>query len=78
MSKVSSRRAVSLRKNETERTHDLSDGLGDVRTVDGDWQKVDNAPLVTGDVEVLHRFGIIGDGKIDQSNGLVLRVKIRD
>lgn len=41
-----------LRKDEG--THDLPDGLGDIRTVDGDWQKVDNAPLVTGDVKVLH------------------------
>lgn len=54
MSKVSSRMVVYLRENETERTHDLSDGLGDVRTVNRDRQKVDNAPLVTGDVKVLH------------------------
>jgi hypothetical protein len=51
-----------LRKDET--THDLSDGLGDVRTVDGDRQKVDHAALITGDVEVLHRFTIIAPPRV--------------
>jgi hypothetical protein len=44
---------MGFEENETERTYDLPDGLGDIRTVDGDWQKVDKAPLITGDVKVL-------------------------
>jgi hypothetical protein len=51
-----------LRKNEG--THDLPDGLGDIRTVDGDRQKVDYAPLVTGDVKVLHRSNIIASPRV--------------
>jgi hypothetical protein len=66
-----------LRKDEP--THDLPDGLGDIRTVDGDRQKIDNAALITGDVEVLQNCNTTAHGdSIYQPNRLVLRVKMHD